>query len=71
MIALSYQDATDLAELVSHMESASLPTGHTASLAVSDAMGRHYATIEVGVDGSAVLTIAPMPGAGDVQDTRP
>jgi hypothetical protein len=69
VIRLSYQDASDLAELVSHMESATLPTGHTASMEMRDKSGAHYATIEVGSGGEAVLTLAQVSLGSGIQDT--
>ena len=62
---LDYNDSSDLAELISTMESAGLPSGHSGSLRIYDAVGNHYATIEINPNGNASLVLSTME---DIQD---
>lgn len=64
-ITLSYADAQDLTEVISTMENAGLPNGHSGSLKLYDVYGIHYATIEVKPNGEAMLVLSPME---EVQD---
>ena len=64
---LDYNDTSDLSELISTMESANLPAGHSGRLLLYDTNGFHYATIEVDKGGNAALVLSRM--SSEVQDT--